>query len=396
MNSYNGGCLNDSAAHGYYQENLIQNATNTAGGGEGLAQCDEFKDWLCGNHQSCCTGEPEAAVCPVGPEMAGFNYVLGLRAMAQMAAALGNATSVARYSGFASSATRVFHETFYNPVLQQYGGDIGAVQSLTTPAIAIGAAPTPDLAASAVQTLQDDLAENTNFTLRVGAVTSKILLNVLSESGHHETALRAATTTAEDSWGYWWANNATTCYESWPINQVASGTEPVGTPPPGTIGINPRGTLNHIFLCGGIGHWMWKHLVGLTPAAPGFAEVSIAPKVHDVFGPRSVGGEFLSPRGTIASSWRLDSAAGTVSLRVSLPVGVGAATITVPKPTTAGKPAAAAVVRLHGAVVWDGTKLVGEPAGIVGAVDTPDGVAFSTTNGAFAFESQNHLLFRKI
>ena len=97
------------------------------------------------------------------------------------------------------------------------------------------------------------------YTLRVGAVTSKILLNVLSENGRHETALRAATTTAEDSWGFWWANNATTCYESWPIDQVASGIEPTpGTLPPGTIGIKPM-SLNHIFLCGGIGHWMWLH-----------------------------------------------------------------------------------------------------------------------------------------
>ena len=133
---------------------------------------------------------------------------------------------------------------------------------------------------------------------------------------------------------------------------------------------------------------MWRHLVGLTPAAPGFAEVSLTPRIHDLFGPRSVVGEFLSPRGRIFSSWKLDSAAGTVSLQVRLPVGVGAATITVPKPTTIGKPSAAAVVKLHGSVVWDGAKLVGRPAGIVSAVDTPDGVSFSTTNGAFSFESK--------
>jgi hypothetical protein len=89
----------------------------------------------------------------------------------------------------------------------------------------------------------------------------------------------------------------------------------------------------------------------------------------------------------ISSSWKLDRAAGTVSLQVSLPVGVNAATITVPKPTTNGKPAAAAVVKLHGVIVWDGTKLVGRPAGLLGAVDTNDAVAFSTTNGGFSFES---------
>ena len=137
--------------------------------------------------------------------------------------------------------------------------------------------------------------------------------------------------------------------------------------------------------CGGIGHWMWKHLVGLTPAAPGFAEVSLAPRVHDSVGPRSVGGQFLSPKGMIKSSWKLS--AGTVSLSVSLPVGVGAANIVVPKPTTNGQPAAAASIKLGGTEIWDGAKLVGKHAGVLSAKDQHDGVAFTTTNGEFSFES---------
>lgn len=145
------------------------------------------------------------------------------------------------------------------------------------------------------------------------------------------------------------------------------------------------GTAVDIFLCGGIGHWMWKHLVGLTPAAPGFAEVSLVPLIHDSVGPRSVGGQFLSPKGLIKSSWKLS--AGTVSLSVSLPVGVTGANIVVPKPTTNGQPATAASIKLGGTVVWDGTQLVGKPAGIRSAKDQHDGVAFATTNGEFSFES---------
>ena len=73
-----------------------------------------------------------------------------------------------------------------------------------------------------------------------------------------------------------------------------------------------RLSLNHIFLCGGIGHWMWKHLVGITPAAPGFARATIAPRIHDSVGPRSVGGRFLSPKGVISSSWAIGPGADTV------------------------------------------------------------------------------------
>jgi hypothetical protein len=52
-------------------------------------------------------------------------------------------------------------------------------------------------------------------------------------------------------------------------------------------------------------------------------------------------------------------------------LSANAATITVPKPTTNGKPAAVAVVKLHGVVVGD-LRL-----GAVGTNDANDAVAFS-------------------
>ena len=51
--------------------------------------------------------------------------------------------------------------------------------------------------------------------------------------------------------------------------------------------------------------WMWKHLVGLKPAAPAFAEVVVAPRVHPKYGPRPVTGDFLSTSGAISSAWGL-------------------------------------------------------------------------------------------
>ena len=49
-----------------YTENLISNADSSASNAhEGLAVCDQFKDWLCGNAQSCCTNKGSPS-CPVG------------------------------------------------------------------------------------------------------------------------------------------------------------------------------------------------------------------------------------------------------------------------------------------------------------------------------------------
>jgi alpha-L-rhamnosidase len=361
-----------------YQENLIAKATATADNVTKLAVCDSFGDWLSGpTGQSTCSPNASSSACPVGAEMASFNYVLSLRAMAQMAGVVGDHNATARYESLAGAATAEFHSFFFNKSVERYGGDIGAVQSLSLPALEIGAPPTPKIRATVVQTLHDDLAQRSNYTLRVGAVTSKILLNVLSENGLHETALRTATSTEEPSWGHWWkAYNATTCYEAFPNNPFPSKqNEPAGI-----------GTLNHIFLCGGLGHWMWKNLAGIAPVAPGFAEVTVMPRIHDTVGPRAVRGEFLSPRGRIVSSWSVTE--GGVLLNVSLPVGVQAATIVVPFIMVEGT-AVAGVIKEHGIIVWNGTAPVGKHAGIVRTARREDGVAFATSNGEYMFTVQS-------
>ena len=167
--------------------------------------------------------------------------------------------------------------------------------------------------------------------------------------------------------------------EAWP------GGESGPSGPPG------KGTKNHIFLCGGIGEWMWKHLVGLTPTTPGFAEVTVAPKVHPKYGPRTVAGDFLSVSGPISSAWRISSHGASVGVNVSLPVGVRRATIKVPHSFVNDgndyKPAAATVVTEGGAVVWDGKGLVGTHPGVTSATDVGDAVAFEVANGAFSFTS---------
>eukprot|EP00038_Savillea_parva_P031128 m.83033 g.83033 ORF g.83033 m.83033 type:complete len:249 (+) comp9514_c0_seq2:53-799(+) len=156
--------------------------------------------------------------------------------MSKMATLLGKTSDATRYESLATNATQVFHSTFYNPSFHAYGGDDGAVQSLTIPALVIDSAP-PDLTKTLLTDLQTDLANpgqgQPPYTLRVGAVTSKALLDVLSSNGLHDSALRMATQTAEPSWGWWWTQNATTCWEAWPGGMI-----------PGDSG----GTHNHIFL----------------------------------------------------------------------------------------------------------------------------------------------------
>ena len=52
--------------------------------------------------------------------MGGFNFVLGLDAMAEMARAIGNSTLEKRYATLAETARTAFHTDFYDPKLRAY------------------------------------------------------------------------------------------------------------------------------------------------------------------------------------------------------------------------------------------------------------------------------------
>ena len=125
-------------------------------------------------------------------------------------------------------------------------------------------------------------------------------------------------------WGYWVSMGATTCWESW-----------AGIQNPSHPGVNDRPlnppTHNHIFLCGGVGEWMFRSLAGIAPAAPGYAVVHIAPKISRHLDPASVNASVRTVRGVVSSSWtryhstcraNLKDQAGLIQMIVSVPVGM--------------------------------------------------------------------------
>ena len=58
---------------------------------------------------------------------------------------------------------------------------------------------------------------------------------------------------------------ATSCWENW--SGESDATHP------------PQPTHNHIFLCGGVGEWMYTHVAGISlPASPGFSQILLSPK----------------------------------------------------------------------------------------------------------------------
>ena len=77
--------------------------------------------------------------------------------------------------------------------------------------------------------------------------------------------------------------------------------------------------LDHAFL-GVVDEWFFQHLAGIRPAAPGYAEVLVAPVVPD--GLDSVSAAVETPHGRVAVAW-VRSEVG-LELTVELPAGVPA------------------------------------------------------------------------
>lgn len=118
------------------------------------------------------------------------------------------------------------------------------------------------------------------------------LLRTLSAGGAagHDVALQVASQESYPGWGYWVGQGATTCWESWKGVQDPSHPGVPGRP------LNPP-THNHIFLCGGVGEWMYRSLGGISPTSAGYATVKIAPQISPKLDPASANASVSTVRG---------------------------------------------------------------------------------------------------
>ena len=101
--------------------------------------------------------------------------------------------------------------------------------------------------------------------LQTGFVGSPILCNVLSENGRHTQAVDLLLNEDYPGWLYEVAHGATTIWERW--NSLSAD---------GSVSSTGMNSFNH-YAYGSIVEWMFRHLAGLLPAAPGCRKARIAP-----------------------------------------------------------------------------------------------------------------------
>lgn len=304
-----------------------------------VADCDRWGDWV--PPTTCNLNDGRA--CPVFSLIAGFSYVRGLDIMSRVANALDYTSEGDHYRILADAARAGYHARFFDESISAYGSNASQLsfQTLNIPGLVIHAPPAA-IRTAIVAGLAHDLQNRTDYHLGTGAVTSKYLLNVLSENGLHNAALRVATQETAPSWGFWRANNATTCWESWGtgashnhifvrISCCISLFSWGGASCSG-FGLLTIVVLLCSQLCGGVSEWMWAHLVGITPVSPGFGHVLVNPKVDCALGPSSARASLRTPHGKLFVNWERTS--GKTALNVTVPLGT-TSTVVVPKPCSA-------------------------------------------------------------
>lgn len=214
--------------------------------------------------------------------------------MSQMARAIDRASDAERYSSLADTLKRSFVEHFVDTRAGKVGN--GSQTSAILP-LRFNLLP-DDLQPIAIKQLARDIRRRDTH-LSTGFLGTPYILDALAEHGEQEIAVSLLLQTSYPSWGFMFANGATTPWERWD----------------GIKGYVVTGSLNHYAL-GAIVGFLYRRLVGIDAASPGFETIRIRPLLDSrlTWG----GGSYESVRGKIETDWRLLPAGG-YQLSVTLP-----------------------------------------------------------------------------
>lgn len=227
---------------------------------EGILSYSYYGDWAppVAEAQDGSIGSSAISKATPGPLVSTAFFYYSARLLAQIAETVGSPDLRDHYNHLAETIAQAFHRQFWD---EQNGGYGSNNQACNTLALYMGLAPEP-VRARVLDNLVADIAAHGDH-LTTGNLCTKYLLEVLSDLGRGDVALRLARQTTYPSWGYMIANGATTVWERW---EKATGS-----------GMNSH---NHPMLAS-VGSWLVKYAAGLDlqPGAVGFNRLRIAPRV---------------------------------------------------------------------------------------------------------------------
>jgi alpha-L-rhamnosidase len=288
---------------------------------------------------------PDGENAPEDKRVAATAYLyLMATTMADIEHALGRDGDAAHFSDMAHSVRKAFNRAFYDTRAHVYRGvgDQGYRQAHNLFALAFGLAPQADRAMIAANVARDVRARDNH--LDTGALATKIILPVLSHTGHQAEAFAIATQVTFPSWGFWRAQGATSLWEHWKAASRSWG---------------------HYFL-GTADDWLFGDVVGLRPLEPGWRRIEVAPLFTGYLD--HARGSVLTPYGRAAVSWQHHGS--RLDMEVDVPVG------------------AHALVRLptgHGREATESSSALGKAVGVHAAVACRPNTCVVLDAGHYAF-----------
>ena len=219
--------------------------------------------------------------------------------LAKAASVLGKDENVERFAALASKIRDAFNAAYLKD--GKYRNSTQAIN-----AIALETRIVPENARNSVTADLIDNIASRGTHLTTGFLGTKSLMNVLSETGHGDTARRLLLNRDFPSWGYMIEKGATTIWERWN----------------GDTGDPAMNSYNH-FAYGCVVEWMFRYLAGIDTAddAPGYERIVVKPEPCDGEINR-VSAWYESVRGRIACEW--ESTPDEIRVKVSIPANTEA------------------------------------------------------------------------
>ncbi len=271
-------------------------------------------------------------------------YYEDARALARIAALIGQSADSNKYTAVAAEIGAAFNATFFNSQTGVYAAGSQTAQAMP---LVLGLVA-PERRDAVIAALLKDISDRGN-AVTAGDVGYRYLLRALADTGHSDVIFEMNNQSEKPGYGYQLAHGATSLTEAWDAN--------------------PHSSQNH-FMLGQIMEWFYQDLAGLgvDPAVPGFKNVLVRPQpVGDLTWAEA---SHESPYGLIKVRWERGN--GTFVLKVTVPANA-TATVFVPA-REAGS------VRENGAVAAqaNGVKFLRREG---------DREVFAVESGSYGFES---------
>lgn len=239
-------------------------------------------------------------------------WAIGADTLARMASAMGRDEDAARHRARFERIRADFQRRFYDPLTHTVRHN-GSCQAGTSAALCAGLIPESDCGA-ALDAVVADL-ESRGWKQTPGEVLQIFLIRALAEGGRGDVLHRIYNREDIPSYGHMVRSGLTSLPESWDARRGTGDS------------------LNH-FMLGQLMEWHYAYVAGIRQRAGsvGWSRILIAPQPPSAADRssnaiRSAQASFDSPRGRIASEWRIDEALGEFRLTCEIPDGVEAVAI---------------------------------------------------------------------